>query len=216
VLTTIDVLSKGRLTLGCGTGWMREEFEALGLPAYAERGKVTDEYIRIFKEVWTRSDPSHEGDYARFAEIAFEPKPVQKPHPPIWIGGESAPALRRVARLGDAWFPIGTNPLHPLDTVERYAAALGRLGDAARAIGRDPASIELAFNALWYRASGSGQTDGGERRIMTGSDGEVVGDLERLRDFGVTAVTIGAPAGSRAEVLGALERFMDKVAVRLR
>ena len=114
VLATLDVLSRGRLIVGVGVGWMREEFEALGLPPFAERGAVTDEYIRAFKELWTSDNPSFEGKYCRFSEITFLPKPVQKPHPPIWVGGESRRAMRRTAQLANGWYPIGANPQYPM------------------------------------------------------------------------------------------------------
>ncbi len=98
MLATIDVLSNGRLTFGIGAGWMREEFEALGVPPFAERGAVTDEYLLACRELWTKEAPRFDGKYVKFANILFEPKPVQKPHPPIWVGGESGPALRRTAQ----------------------------------------------------------------------------------------------------------------------
>ena len=89
ILATIDVLTDGRLIVGCGVGWMREEFEAIGAPPFDERGKVGDEYIRAFNELWTSNTPTFQGQYCSFQDIVFEPKPVQKPHPPIWVGGES-------------------------------------------------------------------------------------------------------------------------------
>ena len=99
MLATIDVLSHGRLIVGCGVGWMREEFEAIGTPPYDKRGAVSDEYLGVFKELWTSDNPAFEGTYCRFANVMFAPKPVQKPHPPLWIGGESPAALRRAGRL---------------------------------------------------------------------------------------------------------------------
>jgi alkanesulfonate monooxygenase SsuD/methylene tetrahydromethanopterin reductase-like flavin-dependent oxidoreductase (luciferase family) len=80
---------------------MQEEMDAIGGVPFKERGKVTDEYINIFKELWTKDDPKYNGVYAKFSNIHFKPKPIQKPHPPIWIGGESKAAMRRTARLGD-------------------------------------------------------------------------------------------------------------------
>src|SRR5262245_7580294 len=121
ILATIDVLSHGRLIVGCGVGWMREEFEAIGAPSYDERGSVGDEYIRAFKELWTSDNPTFEGKYCRFANVAFAPKPVQKPHPPIWTGGESPAALRRAGRLANAWYPIGSNPHFPVGTPAQLA-----------------------------------------------------------------------------------------------
>ena len=152
MLATIDVLSKGRFTFGIGAGWMKEEFEALGLPPFAERGAVTDEYLLACRELWTRDEPRFSGKYVNFANILFAPKPVQKPHPPIWVGGESGPALRRTARLGDAWYPIGTNPQHRLDSMKRFAAGVERLRRLTREAGRDPAQVALA-----YRVSSSGR-----------------------------------------------------------
>ena len=144
MLATMDVLSEGRVSVACGAGWLEEEFEALGAPPYAERGKVTDEYIRAFKELWTSDNPSMSGTYVSFSNITFEPKPVQKPHPPIYIGGESAPALRRVVELGDGWFPIGRNPRNRMDTRAKYQANVERLHAVSEEKGRDPASIKLA------------------------------------------------------------------------
>jgi len=117
-LATIDVLSKGRVTLGVGVGWMREEFEALGAPDFERRGAVTDEYIRVFKTLWTESPASFSGRFYRFDALHCRPQPVQKPHPPIWVGGHSKAALRRAARLGDGWHPVGANAAVPLSPPE--------------------------------------------------------------------------------------------------
>jgi alkanesulfonate monooxygenase SsuD/methylene tetrahydromethanopterin reductase-like flavin-dependent oxidoreductase (luciferase family) len=89
---------------------MAEEFQALSLTTYAERGAVMNEYLRLFKELWTKDDPEFHGKYYQVSGIGFQPKPMQKPHPPIWIGGHSGPALRRAAILGDGWMPIGLRP----------------------------------------------------------------------------------------------------------
>ena len=82
-IATIDVLSNGRVTIGCGAGWMEEEFVAVNAPPFKERGKVTDEYIMAFRELWTAENPKFKGEYTEFSDIFFAPKPVQTPHPPI-------------------------------------------------------------------------------------------------------------------------------------
>ena len=137
VLATLDVLSKGRLTLGIGVGWMEEEFLALEAPPFAERGAVTNEYLQAFKELWTSDNPTFEGKYYRFSNISFLPKPVQKPHPPIWVGGQSRRAMRRAAELADGWHPVGAIPAAPLEpeelaqslvTLHQYAERAGRGG----------------------------------------------------------------------------------------
>ena len=147
MLATIDVLSKGRVIVGCGVGWMREEYEALGSPPFEKRGAVGNEYIRAFRELWTQDKPTFEGTYCRFANIVFAPKPVQKPHPPIWTGGESPAALRRAGQLADGWYPFTDNAHVPLKTPEQFAEVAARVKQHAREAGRDPASIDFVYGA---------------------------------------------------------------------
>ena len=123
-LATIDVLSRGRVTVGVGVGWLREEFEALGAPDFDRRGAVSDEYLRIFKALWTESPGLVRGRVLPLRRRRAACRaPVQKPHPPIWIGGHSKAALRRAARLGDGWHPVGANPAVPLGPAELRALA---------------------------------------------------------------------------------------------
>src|SRR5919199_3201946 len=98
VLSTLDVLSGGRITAGMAVGWTEDEFKALGVP-FQERGALSDEYIAAFKALWTQDKPAFQGRHVRFDNIAFEPKPVQKPHIPIWVGGNSKRAIRRAVAL---------------------------------------------------------------------------------------------------------------------
>ena len=137
MLTTIDALSNGRLICGVGVGWWEEEFNALGVPFQA-RGRRGDEAIRIFKELWTSPSPRFEGEFFRFADIGFAPKPVQRPHPPIWVGGDSPGAFRRVVTLGDGWHATSKSPAE-------LAAALPKLRAAADAAGRAFDTIELSI-----------------------------------------------------------------------
>jgi probable F420-dependent oxidoreductase len=108
-LATIDVLSGGRLLVGAAAGWCREEFAFLGVP-FEERGNISDEALRIFKALWTEEEPRFEGKFWRFSGTRFEPKPIQKPHPPIFVGGNSRRALRRAVELGDGWHPTRPTP----------------------------------------------------------------------------------------------------------
>ncbi len=213
LLTTVDVLSKGRLLIGCGVGWMKEEFEALGVP-FAARGRMADEYLTAFKELWRADDPSFEGEFVRFSGIAFAPKPVQKPHPPFWIGGESPAALRRTARLGDAWYPIGSNPRHPLDTIERYRAGVAALRRAAEAAGRDPAGIGLAFSANWFSDPTAAKTDDGGRRLLTGPTAALQDDVAKLAEAGVSDLVLNFNSPTRAETIDRMAAFMREVVGR--
>lgn len=209
VLATIDVLSGGRLVVGIGAGWMAEEFTALQTEDFAARGVVTDEYLDAFRVLWTQANPSFAGKYVQFSDISFEPKPVQTPLP-IWVGGESGPALRRTARIGDAWYPIGTNPAFPLDSLARFKAAVARLRAMTEKAGRDPASVALA-----YRVSRLGQpaakAGDGEHKLFTGDNAQVAADIASLRDAGVTFMDFGFAGGNADAMLDGMKQFRDQV-----
>ena len=209
LVATIDVLSQGRITLGVGAGWMREEFEAIGAPPFKERGKVTDEFIDLFRELWTKDTPEFDGAYNRFSSIIFEPKPVQKPHPPIWIGGESDAALRRAARLADGWFPIGSNPRYPLDTQERFSAALTKLRTYLAEANRDPAAVELAYFTNWYREEP--ETRDGTRRAFTGNAEDVAGDIGWLKNSGVKMILVNCFGATVSETKERMDHFASEV-----
>jgi probable F420-dependent oxidoreductase len=123
MLATIDVLSNGRVIVGVGVGWLREEFETLGCFEFGRRGTLSDEYLKIFKTLWTQEPASFDGEFYRSNTNHFLPKPIQKPYPPIWIGGHSRPALRRVARFADGWHPVGANPAVPRKTQRTVSVA---------------------------------------------------------------------------------------------
>ena len=191
ILASADVLSGGRVIVGCGAGWMREEFEALNRPPFEERGSVTEEYIRSFKNLWTEREPSFAGRYVSYSNIAFEPKPVQDPHPPIWVGGESLPAMRRTARVGDAWFPIIDNPRNPLDTAERFASGVKRMREIAEMEGRDPATLDIAFAINIYDDQKEHQRRDGGRRVFTGNREQIASDIRAYKEQGVRCVMFG-------------------------
>lgn len=199
MLATIDVLSKGRLSVCVGAGWYREEFEALGLPYYEERGNVTDEYIRVLKEVWTDDQPHFEGKFVRFSGLSFSPKPVQTPHPPIWVGGESPHAIRRAGELADGWFPVGESREVPLKTFEEIAAAYSRLNKhRAKGISTQP------FYEYGYRVP---------RGIFEGDPAEAIKYVHRLEKIGVTHVgcMIQQVGVNLDEALAWIDRFATKI-----
>ena len=205
MLATLDVLSGGRLTVGVGVGWMEEEFEVLDLPPFAQRGDVSDEYIRVFKELWTSDDPSFEGRYCRFSDIKFLPKPVQKPHPPIWIGGNSRRAIRRAAQLGDGWQPVvGTTsvPLEP-ENLEKDLDLLGRYAEAA---GRDPSAIEVSM-----RVGRDPVPTPGRRGRFEGEPEQIAEDIRTYQNAGVRTLIFDWRADSLGETLERTEKFASDV-----
>ena len=150
MLATADVLSKGRLTVGLGIGWMAEEMAMLGSPPYDERADAGHEFIEAFRVLWTEDEPRYQGAFVAFDNLFFEPKPVQKPHLPIWTGGEGGAARRRAGRYADGWYPAISNPRVPLDTPARYAAGLAEVRGETEAAGRDPTALDAALFATWY------------------------------------------------------------------
>ncbi len=211
MLATLDVLSGGRLVVGVGAGWLKSEFDAVVGTPFAERGAVTDEYIDAFRVLWTERSPRFAGRYTNFDGIVLEPKPVQRPHPPFWIGGESGPSLRRAARVGDAWYPIGSNNKHLLDTLPRLQAGIALLRKATREAGRDPAAVGVVYRVKRYGISVPAVASDGERRLFSGGEADIIADLRALRDIGVTAIDIdfGRPDG--AAVIAEMRRFRAAV-----
>ncbi len=206
MLATIDVLSHGRVPVGVGVGWLREEFQALGAPDFDRRGSVSDEYIRIMKTLWTECPASFAGEFYRFEAIQCLPAPVQKPHPPIWVGGHSKAALRRVARLGDGWHPVGANPAVPLRPPE-LASSLAGLRRLTEAEGRDPSSFTISYKAPVYDPAQALDGRTGERRPFSGSPGEIEDDIATFARLGVSEVIFDFRRERLAESLERMERF---------
>src|SRR5690349_10495942 len=215
VLATIDYLSKGRLTLGIGVGWCREEFEAIAAAPFDDRGHVTDEWMMACKELWSNEDPQFDGKYVKFSDVVFTPKPVQQPIP-IWVGGESAPALRRTVRYADCWYPVGTNPQFPMNTPSRFKTGLARFRGFAERGGRDPASLEVALRVLVGPSARPRRTIDGEGEMFTGGTADYVGDIKTLEEFGVRAVDVRLFAATLDGTIDNMHRFRDEVMAKVR
>jgi probable F420-dependent oxidoreductase len=211
MLSTIDVLSGGRLILGVGAGWMKEEFELLGA-SFEDRGRITDEYLEAFKVLWTEERPSYRGAHVNFADVIFSPKPLQKPHFPIWVGGESPAALRRAVRLGDAWYPGNNSQTKPLDTPARLRAALAELHRVAETTGRDPASIAVSLLVQKPFEWATQRTDDGTaRRLFTGTSADMLADAAALKALGISHVAVRIGGASIQESLERIDRFGQEV-----
>jgi probable F420-dependent oxidoreductase len=214
-LATIDTLSGGRVILGIGAGWMKEEFEAIGAPPFAERGKVTDEYVAAFKELWTKDKPKFAGKYVAFDKITFAPKPAQKGGIPIWVGGESGPALRRTAKYGDAWYPIPNNPAFPMDSLKRLTSGIARLRQLTAEAGRDPKAVGVTVRFQRYGDGTPQKAGDGERRLFSGAPGDIVGDLKAMAALGVNAIDAGFGGSTVPEILAEMKKFKAEVMAKL-
>ena len=215
MISTIDVLSGGRVTIGCGAGWMEEEFKALQLPDFAERGRVTDEYLNVFKTVWTNEVASFDGDYVSFSNVSTLPLPVQNPHPPLWIGGESTPAMRRAARLGDAWYPIGNNPRFPMDTLPRLTRRAARLEELCAEEGRDPATLGRAYWSHWNNENQVVKNADGDRMLLTGSVDAMVDDINQMKALGFRHLMMNFAAPDVTGMADRMQVFAEQVMPRI-
>jgi probable F420-dependent oxidoreductase len=212
MLASLDVLSNGRVIVGLGVGWMKEEFEAIRTEPFAERGQVTDEYIAAFRELWTNDNPSFSGKYCNFSDIVFLPKPVQKRGIPIWIGGHSKQAIRRAARLGDGWHPIGGVPTIPLEP-EDVAKDMSMLRECAEKAGRDPKKIRVALKgSLFDREK---QIAPGKRRRFMGSAEEIASDIRNYRAVGVDTMIFDVRRPGIGETLERMEWMAKEVFTRV-
>jgi probable F420-dependent oxidoreductase len=214
-LATVDVLSGGRLTVGIGAGWLKAEFDAVVTTPFAERGAVTDEYVAAFRTLWTEKKPVIDGKYVHYNGLLLEPKPVTQPHPPIWVGGESGPSLRRAARLGDAWYPIGTNNAHPLDSLPRYKSGVERLRRATEAAGRKRDAVGLTYRVKRYGEALAPTASDGERRLFSGSERDIISDIHALRDLGVTAIDFDFERPDPDTVIAGMREFKEQVLAKV-
>ena len=192
---TLDVLSEGRLVLGVGVGAVENEMEAMGTP-FKERGPFTDEAMAVMRTLWTEEEPRFDGRYSRFAAMPFSPKPVRK-RIPLVIGGVSPAAIRRAARLGDGWQPLGLSP-------ERLGAEMTRLREELKACGRSPAEVPVSI-ALSLAASTP-------RRYALGTDpGEVVRSARAFAALGVDTIVVSANTSDPREAESALSMVAREV-----
>ena len=147
--------------------------------------------------------------------IDFLPKTVQQPHPPIWIGGESPPALRRTGRLADMWYPISSNPRHPMGTLEQVSDGFSRVRRHAEKAGRDPSEIGLAYNTLNYSEPDPSFLPNGERRSFTGAPEQIAEDIRAWEGLGTSYLMFvfhrNLETDRVEEILGRMERFATRV-----
>ena len=204
MVSSLDALSDGRVVLGVGAGWVAAESAMLGVP-FAERGAMTDEYLDAMRELWTSREPTFAGKHTQFSGLVFEPKPVQKPHPPIWVGGHSRAALRRTARVGAAWHPINRPPAE----LRAGVAELARLSQAA---GRTtPPALTLRNDVRILRAGESAPTSTHAGRVLAGEPAALVDQIAELADCGVEHLVLEFLATDGRELEGQMTTFAERV-----
>lgn len=185
-IASLDKLSGGRFDLGVGVGWLEEEFAAVQVP-WARRGDRTREYLKAMKILWTEEESEFKGEFCSFPKVRMYPKPVQKPYPPIVFGGESTPALKRVAEIGDGWFGVNVTP-------EEAREKIGRIKQYAQAAGRGNVKFSFA--------------------ISPGIGSPIEMDaIKRYRDAGVDQVIAGGIPSDPKQAKAEIERLAEKLVV---
>ena len=204
---TLDLLSGGRFTLAVGVGYLKREFAALGVD-YEHRAELFDEALDVIRAIWTSDDISFEGKSFSARGITAHPRPISQPHPPIWIGGNTGAARRRVAFKGDGWCPFAapaalakTARTAALDSLEHLADGITDLRRRIDEAGRDWSTIDIIFSNI----------EGGDPAADDFNADAYLNALDKLADLGVTWVQVGLPGDSLARALEVLERFKTLV-----
>lgn len=199
-LTTLDIFSAGRLRVGLGQGWSKDEYDAVGISPNG-LGKRADEFIQVLKAIWTTDPVEFHGHYFQIPKSIIQPKPVQKPHPPLYLAAFSPSALKRAATLANGWNPVAV----PVDGMKQMMAGLK---DMARAAGRDPASVEVVVRA---NLSITQQPLGEKRWIFSGTLEEIKADIAAVKTLGVNEIffdaTFSPGVHSESDVLRILEEI---------
>jgi probable F420-dependent oxidoreductase len=209
-LTSLDVLSGGRLTVGLGMGWLPQEYAAAGVP-FERRGARMEEYLHCLEALWTHDPVEFAGEFYTVPRSHIGPPPVQRPHPPVLLGGAAAPALRRAGRLAQGWICSSRQDL------TRIGERIETVRAGALEAGRDPDAVRIVLRGLVDLLD---EDPGGQRRPLRGTRDQVLDDLAALRAEGVTEVLVelnlsprvGYPDADADAALGYAERVLDAFA----
>jgi probable F420-dependent oxidoreductase len=203
-LTTLDVLSGGRLKVGFGLGWSQDEHDATGANVKV-RGKRADEFIKVLKAIWTTDPAEFQGKFFKLPKSIIQPKPVQKPHPPIYLAAFAPGSMKRTATLADGWMPVGM----PVNQLESTTAQIRTM---AKAAGRDPASLKVIAR---YNLSITPQPLGKDRALFSGTFDQIKDDITAVKKSGpdelILDPTFSADSQTEEGFTGNLERLRKLV-----
>lgn len=200
MISTLDVLSGGRLTVGIGVGWLEDEFHALGV-SYMDRGPMTDEFIDVLKDLWSKGEPGYRGRYHNFSSIEFFPKPIQKPHPPLWIGGNGLPAIKRAITHGNGWHPVGLTP----DEIQEKRRSVRELQTENRS---SDFVISLRKNLQIYESKAKKP---GVREPLRDTPERISKSIEQYYDSGVSHLIFQILGREFKDIIHTMEFFSTKI-----
>ena len=199
---TLDVMSGGRLILGVGVGALEQELNALGA-RLAERGAIGDEAIAIMKELWTQEDPTYQGRYHSFSGMKFSPKPIQKPHIPLLVGGNSPGAIRRAARHGNGWHPTALPPAELTRKIEY-------LREQAEATGRDLSEVPVSIRLDMDIPRGTRGEPAGQSRSSVAAK-NILHSAQAFKTLGVDRIVVSPNTGDTNAIESAMEMLAHHV-----
>lgn len=207
MLITLDQFSGGRVILGAGVGWLAEEFAVLGQAGFAQRGLVTDEYLEIFKALAAGGTVGYEGKTYRFDPVFSVPGSVQRPHPPILIGGITDAALRRAARLGNGWMAVAVGH-------DRLKERLARLKHHCEVAGRRYDELSLVYK-IFLNIGRARPGKHAEREPGTGSVEEIIDDLKAILDLGFESIVVRYRGRDAGDLMAQITRFAEEIIPRV-
>ena len=210
MIATLDQLSEGRVMFGVGPGWMREEYSALSVP-FEKRGARTNEYIEAIKELWVKDSPVYEGEFCGFSNIKFYPKPQQEPHPPIFIAGASASAIKRAVQYGDGWQPTWVSPEDVREgksMLEKIAEESGRdLSNFTYSVRNRLHIVDSNYDVTQEDNSGSGDPP----YLLRGTVTQITETVKQYKELGVSHIIFDPVADDLDGIFNTLEEVSKKI-----
>ena len=204
---TLDHLSHGRVTPGGGVATTEDEFENLGVD-FKSRGRRTNEVLGALQALWTQEVPEYSGEFYNYSGLKFSPKPLQKPYPPLLIGGGSGPAFRRIAQYGDGWHTLRQSP-------NRVAAGRGKIETLMAEAGRDASARKYSISIQARFDGPASEKPVEDRTTLQGSADDMVALIRAYEAVGLDEMVIGFGQSEKDANLRAMTRFMDEVAAKL-
>jgi probable F420-dependent oxidoreductase len=198
-IATLDALNQGRVSVGIGSGWLKEEFEALGVP-YGERGKRLEEHVDVWRRVWTGENVAFDGQFTKFERLRVLPKPVRPEGPPIYVGGDSPVAVRRAAEMGDGWIPINLPPA-------KYRELLGTIRNRSAAFGRPAPAAALSRRFDIVDTTPPEGDTSNPYRPFVGTPDDVIRHIRDYEAAGVEEIVISGAGSGTDELAKLLDRF---------
>jgi probable F420-dependent oxidoreductase len=203
MIATLDQLSRGRVDFGVGVATTRDEFENLGVD-FTTRGKRTDEILGALQALWTQDTPEFSGEFYRYSGLKFSPKPLQKPYPPILIGGSSAAAHRRVARFGDGWHTLRQSP-------SQFAEGRSEIIRLTEAADRDPSGLHYSITVPMKFTGTAPSAPVQDRTALTGTDDDIADTMRAYQSAGLDEIIVSVSTADLAQNNDAMSHLMDRI-----